>query len=281
MIEKPRKAFVCGHPVAHSRSPLIHGHWLAEYGIGGSYERIDATHAEFPALIEALRENSYCGGNVTLPHKQAAAAAADRLLPAAEMIGAVNTLWLDDGEVVGDNTDAYGFTASLDEAVTAGWRRNQAATVLGAGGAARAVVHALKERGFRDIRVVNRTPDRAEELVHRFGEAVSSHPWSAAAELLSDSALLVNATQLGMRGQPPLEIALDRLPGDAIVVDIVYVPLVTDLLTRAHRRGLKTVGGIGMLLHQAVPGFERWFGVRPQVTNALRALVEADVEKAA
>jgi shikimate dehydrogenase len=143
------------------------------------------------------------------------------------------------------------------------------------------VIHALRERGLRDIRVVNRTPGRGEELVHRFGNGVSAHPWNAVAELLADSSLLVNTTQLGMHGQAPLEIVLDPLPDKAIVVDIVYVPLMTGLLVRAHKRGLRTVGGLGMLLHQAVPGFERWFGVRPLVTDALRLLAETDVEKAA
>jgi shikimate dehydrogenase len=280
MTERLRKAFVCGHPVAHSRSPLIHGHWLREYGIDGSYERVDVAPADFQAFARTLRENGYCGGNVTLPHKEAAAALADRLEPASETIGAVNTLWLEGDALVGDNSDAYGFAASLDETI-AGWERGGAATVLGAGGAARAIIHALKERDFRDIRVVNRTPGRGLELAQRFGEGISAHPWGASVELLGDTALLVNTTQLGMHGQKPLELALDRLPDTAIVADIVYVPLVTELMVRAQRRGLRTVGGIGMLLHQAVPGFERWFGVRPQVTDALRTLAETDVEKAA
>lgn len=275
-----RKAFVCGHPVAHSRSPLIHGHWLKRYGIAGSYERLDLTPEAFPRFLRGLADAGFSGGNVTLPHKEAAAASVPRRDAAAEMIGAVNTLWLEDGLLVGGNTDAYGFAAGLDE-LAPEWRLARTATVLGAGGAARAVLHALIEAGFSDIRVVNRTAGRARELADRFGGTITPHAWTAIPELFRDTGLLVNTTQLGMSGQPSLEVGIDCLPKNAVVSDVIYVPLETELLNAARARGLKAAGGLPMLLHQAVPGFERWFGVRPEVTDELRRMIEADVERAA
>ncbi len=271
------KAFVCGHPIAHSRSPKIHRYWLKKYGIAGSYEAIDVAPADISQFFSALGANGFAGGNVTIPHKEAAYAAVERRDEAAESIGAVNTLWFENGVLCGGNTDAEGFAANLDERV-AGWATSGgAAVVLGAGGAARAVIHALKQRGFSDIRVINRTLSRAVELADRFGSGVSAHPFEAAGELLGHAGLLVNTTALGLHGNAELAVDPDRLPDCAIVTDIVYVPLETPLLAAARRRGLKTVDGLGMLLHQAVPGFERWFGRRPEVTAELRDLVIADI----
>ena len=276
------RAFVCGHPIAHSRSPRIHGCWLKEYGIAGSYEAVDVAPADAAAFFATLREKGFAGGNVTIPHKEAAFEAAARHDAAATRIGAVNTLWFEDGVLTGGNTDAEGFAANLDEHAP-GWTKAGPAVVLGAGGAARAVIHALKERGFTDIRVTNRTLARAVELADRFGPGVTAHP-SARRELLSDAGLLVNTTALGMAGKDGAdELPADpgMLPRHAIVTDIVYVPLETPLLCAARKRGLKTVDGLGMLLHQAVPGFERWFGRRPEVTEELRAMIVSDMEKAA
>jgi shikimate dehydrogenase len=276
MAETTRKAFVCGHPISHSRSPKIHGHWLKAYGIDGSYTAIDVPPDGFPTFMETLRAGTYAGGNVTLPNKEAAFQLADRLDEAAEEIGAANTLWVAEGLVHASNTDAYGFAANLDER-TPGWDRGRIAVVLGAGGAARAVIQALKVRGFAEIRVVNRTVERAHELADRFGAAVSAHPAAACRELCADADFLVNTTSLGMSGDVSLPADPVWLPQRAIVTDIVYVPLETPLLTAARRAGLETVDGLGMLLHQAVPGFERWFGTRPAVTKELRDMIVRDI----
>lgn len=276
MAEAAKKAFVTGHPIKHSRSPKIHGHWLAEHGIDGSYQAIDVAPQDFAEFLATLQANGYRGGNVTIPHKEAAFALVDRRDQAAEEIGAVNTLWFDDGKLWGGNTDAHGFAANLDEHAP-GWAKNGPAVVLGAGGASRAIIHALKLRGVSDIRVVNRTLARAQDLRHRFGGGVSAHAMAATDELLGDAGLLVNTTALGMHGNESLSADPARLPDHAIVTDIVYVPLETPLLAAARARGLRTVDGLGMLLHQAVPGFERWFGKRPQVTAELRSLIIADL----
>ncbi|WP_406873055.1 shikimate dehydrogenase [Aminobacter sp. P9b] len=272
------KAFVCGHPIAHSRSPLIHSHWLKSYGIDGSYTAIDVAPTDFAAFLSGLAAAGLRGGNVTIPHKEAAFAAVQRRDEAAEQIGAVNTLWFEDGVLWGGNTDAYGFAANLDY-FAPGWAKGDVAVVLGAGGASRAIIHALKQRGFKDIRIVNRTVARAEQLADQFGTGVTAHPQAATLELLGDASLLVNTTALGMHGNEGLPADPATLPGHAIVTDIVYVPLETPLLTAAKARGLKTVDGLGMLLHQAVPGFERWFGKRPEVTAELRNLIVADMDR--
>lgn len=277
-----KKAFVCGHPIAHSRSPKIHGYWLRKYGIAGSYEAIDVAPEDVAEFFATLGEKGFAGGNVTIPHKEAAFAAAARRDEAAERIGAVNTLWLENGVLCGGNTDAEGFAANLDERAP-GWAEVGPAVVLGAGGAARAVIQALKERGFSDIRVANRTVARAVELGDRFGPGVSAHPTAATGELLADAGLLVNTTALGMAGKggaDELPANPEALPRHAIVTDIVYVPLETPLLKAARKCGLKTVDGLGMLLHQAAPGFERWFGRRPEVTEELREMIIADMAKA-
>jgi len=276
MAEATKKAFVTGHPIKHSRSPKIHGHWLAQHGIDGSYEAIDVAPQDFAEFIAALQANGFRGGNVTIPHKEAAFALVHRRDQAAEEIGAVNTLWFEDGLLWGGNTDGHGFAANLDD-YAPGWANTGPAVVLGAGGASRAVIQALKQRGVGDIRIVNRTLVRAQELRDRFGAGVSAHGTAETHELLADAGLLVNTTALGMVGNEGLAADPALLPDHAIVTDLVYVPLETPLLAAARARGLKTVDGLGMLLNQAVPGFEHWFGIRPQVTAELRALIVADL----
>lgn len=280
MAEAGPRAFVVGHPIAHSRSPLIHGHWLREYGIEGSYERLDVAPDRFEAFLSSLARDGFVGGNITLPHKETAFAAIAHRDAAAEAIGAVNTVWLEGGKLYGSNTDAYGFAASLDE--QAGhWREGRRACVLGAGGAARAILFALIEAGYSDIRLVNRTLDRAERLARRFAPAVRPVPWDRLDEGLVGAELLVNTTSLGMGGSPFPEIAFGLLDPGAVVTDIVYVPLETPLLRRAAAAGFPTADGLGMLLHQAVPGFESWFGTRPAVTAELRQVIVDDLDAAA
>ncbi|MEO3997070.1 shikimate dehydrogenase [Mesorhizobium sp. CAU 1732] len=277
MAEAARKAFIIGHPISHSRSPMIHGHWLEKYDLAGSYERIDVAPSDLTAFVRGMRDNGFVGGNVTIPHKEAVCGLVDHVDEAAQLIGAANTLWFEDGRLNGSNSDAPGFAADLDNRA-AGWRQARAALVLGAGGASRAVLFALIQAGIPEIRLVNRSPKRARELADRFGSGVRAELWDARNELASGAQLVVNTTSIGLNGEggSPLDVA--NLPDDAIVNDIVYTPLLTPLLAAARARGLKTVDGLGMLLEQAVPGFERWFGVRPQVTEALRALVVADIE---
>lgn len=276
-MAEARKAFVCGHPIAHSRSPKIHGYWLRELDLAGSYEAIDVAPDSFPEFIGSLASRGFRGGNITIPHKEAAFAFADHRDEAAEQIGAANTLWLAEGRLHASNTDAYGFAANLDEHAP-GWHYAKAAVVLGAGGSSRAIIHALKSRGIGDIRVVNRTLARAAALTHHFSGGVTAHEPAALPELLADAGLVVNTTSLGMKGAGDLPADPERMKDGTIVTDIVYVPLVTPFLAAAQRRGLKVVDGLGMLLHQAVPGFERWFGVRPTVTPELRAMIVADLE---
>ena len=270
------RACVIGHPVAHSRSPLLHGYWLRTLGIPGAYERADVSAGDFPAFLRNLQAHGYVGANITVPHKGEAFRMVDRRDGAADAIGAVNTVWYAGDELVGGNTDAYGFIAHLDASLP-GWdARAPRAVVLGAGGAARAVVHALLERGLA-VAVVNRTIARAQELAIHFAMRPSDHGFDELPDVLSRADLLVNATSLGMAGKEPLRIDLGPLKAGAMVYDIVYVPLETALLRAAARLGHRTVDGLGMLLHQAVPGFSRWFGVTPTVTPELRALVEADI----
>jgi shikimate dehydrogenase len=267
---------VIGWPVEHSRSPLIHNYWIGQLGLAAEYRREAVPPEHFGAFISSLAEHGYVGANVTVPHKEAALALADAD-ERATAVGAVNTLWLEDDNLRATNTDVEGFINNLDASVPA-WDRGLAtAAVLGAGGAARAVVAGLLERGIERINVFNRSFERAETLRAQFGEQVHPLRWEEKNGLLADAGLLVNATSLGMSGQPGLDISLSRLPLSAVVADIVYAPINTPLLVAAKQRGLRTVDGLGMLLHQAVGGFERWFGVRPQVTEALRALVTADL----
>jgi shikimate dehydrogenase len=265
-----------GSPVAHSRSPLLHGYWLRTLGIAGAYEREEVSAVEFPTFLCNLRPHGYVGGNITVPHKEAAFRIVERRDPAAQAIGAVNTVWFEEGKLTGGNTDAYGFLAHL-EATVPRWRDTvRHAVVLGAGGAARAIAHGLTGCGVQ-VALVNRTVGRAEEVASTFGRAARAHGFGDLPRLLPQTDLLVNATSLGMAGKEALEIDIGGLEAEAIVYDIVYVPLVTSLLASAAAHGYRTVDGLGMLLHQAVPGFARWFGTTPTVTPELRALIEKDI----
>ena len=267
-------AGVMGWPVAHSRSPALHNFWLAEHGIDGAYVPLAVAPEAFERALAALPSLGFAGVNVTVPHKEAAFRAVDDIDPVARRIGAVNTIVFDDdGRARGGNTDAYGFVESL-RTKAPGWSgANGPAVVLGAGGAARAIVAALQDEGAPEIRIVNRTAERADRLVEEFGSPLSRIAWAARGDALDGAALVVNTTTLGMTGNPPLEISLEALPGDAVVNDIVYVPLMTPLLAAAAARGNAIVDGLEMLLHQARPGFADWFGVAPEVTDALRAVV--------
>jgi shikimate dehydrogenase len=269
-------ACLIGWPAAHSRSPLIHKYWLKSFGIDGDY-RIEAVEpAAFADFIGDLAAHGYKGANVTIPHKEQARAltVADAR---AKAVGAANTLYFDnDGELRSTNTDVEGFIGNLD-ASAPGWDSADDVLVLGAGGSSRAVIFGLIERGITRVHLANRTASRTKLLADQFGAQVRPLAWDAVRDVLPHARLLVNTTSLGMKGQPPLDIDVGVLPSDATVADLVYVPLETDLLKAAKARGLKTADGLGMLLHQAVRGFELWFGKRPAVTPELRALVEADL----
>jgi shikimate dehydrogenase len=270
-------ACVVGWPVKHSRSPLIHRFWLDQLGLPGDYVLHPVEPEKAAEFFRDFAASGFVGGNVTVPHKEAAFAGVARRDAAAEAIGALNTLWLEDGALIGVNTDVPAFLANLDEEAP-GWSETPgAAVVLGAGGAARAVVYALLSRGFAPVHVVNRSPDRPKAIARLLGERVRPARWADVPTLLATARVLVNTTTLGMDGQPPLKIDLAPMPVDAVVNDIVYVPLETPLLAAAADRGLRTAGGLGMLLYQAVPGFERWFGKRPEVTPELRAAVQASI----
>jgi shikimate dehydrogenase len=274
-----RTCFVIGHPIAHSRSPMIHGHWLRENGIAGRYERIDVAPGDLEAFVAAMRRGAYLGGNVTVPHKQAVLPLLDRLSDDAKALGAVNTIYRDGNLLCGDNTDAAGFLGHLDGSAP-GWQKTvNAALVLGAGGASLAIVHGLLNRGVARIMVANRDPARAKALADRFGAVIETVAWDARSEQVGLADLIVNTTSLGMAGQPALDIDLSALKATAIVDDIVYVPLETPLLHAARQRGASAVDGLGMLLNQAIPGFERWFGTRPAISPELRLMLEADIRK--
>ena len=275
---KVRAACLIGWPAAHSRSPLIHHYWLRTLGIEGGYVIEAVPPDEFEDFVLRLSLRGFVGANVTIPHKESALALSvpdDR----ARAVGAANTLWFADGELRSTNTDVEGFINNLD-ASAPGWDQVDEALVLGAGGSARAVVFGLVERGIKRVHLVNRTMERAAVLAGQFGRSVHPVTWDAIAGLLPQAGLLVNTTSLGMHGQPALELDVALLPQHAVVADLVYVPLQTPLLLAAKAHGLKTADGLGMLLHQAVRGFELWFGQRPQVTSELRALVEADLTRA-
>jgi shikimate dehydrogenase len=272
---KPRAACLLGWPAAHSRSPLIHHYWLRKLGIEGGYT-IEAIPPErFAEFVSRLSAHGFVGANVTIPHKERALALT---VPdaRARAVGAANTLWYDGAELRSTNTDIEGFVGNLD-ASAKGWDAASEALVLGAGGSSRAVVFGLIERGIRCVHLANRTMERAQALADQFGAAVRPISWDEVNNVLPRAGLLVNTTSLGMHGQPALDVDVARLSGEAIVADLVYVPLETALLKAARARGLKTADGLGMLLHQAVRGFELWFGQRPEVTPELRALVEADL----
>lgn len=274
------RAGVMGWPVSHSLSPRLHGHWLARYQIHGTYGAIAVEPQDLADALSELPEKGFCGVNLTVPHKEAALALVDTVDDTARRIGAINTIVVeDDGALAGSNTDAFGFVENLrdhvPDQVAAGWS-GRATTVLGAGGAARAVCTALLDCGVREIRLVNRTPERAASLAETLPglkQCATIFSWDDRANALADAGLLVNTTVLGMFGQAPLELELTTLPGDATVNDIVYAPLETDLLAQARQRGNGVVDGLGMLLHQARPGFRAWFGVDPVVDDGLRQAV--------
>jgi shikimate dehydrogenase len=272
-------AFVVGSPIRHSRSPIIHRHWLRRFGIDGSYTAIDVPETQFVGFIDELkRGRQFRGGNVTIPHKEHAYRLVDQPDDLAQELGAANTVWLEEGLLKATNSDGFGFTANLDDRAS-GWDKATHAVILGAGGASRAIIQAVRNRGIAEIHVVNRTLSRAEELADRFGARVHAHPMEALQEVMQGAGLFINTTSLGMDGEPSIDIDFAGLITDAVVTDIVYVPLETPVLAKARSQGLKTVDGLGMLLHQAVPGFEKWFGRRPTVDAELRDLVIQDMER--
>jgi len=273
-------ALVVGWPISHSRSPIIHGHWLKTLDIPGAYERRPVEPGAFPAFAASIGTGGLVGANVTIPHKVTAFARCDVTTDVAKALGAVNTLWRGEGGLHGDNTDVEGFLANLDEGAP-GWApANGRALLLGAGGAARAVVYGLLARGFARVDVANRTLANSQHLATQFGERVHALGGAPDTATIGAADLIVNTTSLGMKGQPDLAFDLSAAKPTAVVTDLVYLPLETALIRAAKARSLRAVGGLGMLLHQAVPGFERWFGKRPKVDSELRALVEADVRRA-
>ena len=269
-------AGVIGWPVAHSRSPRLHGHWLRRYGIAGHYIPMPVRPEHLAEALRTLPRLGFVGINVTIPHKEAVLALADHVTDRAALIGAANTLILrPDGKIHADNTDGYGFLANLRQHAP-DWRPEIGpAALIGAGGAARAVVASLLDAGVRELRIANRTRLRAEQIRTEFGARVTVHDWAQAGNMLEGAATVVNATSMGMDGKPALRLPLDALSPDALVTDLVYTPLDTPFLVAARAQGCRTVDGLGMLLHQAAPGFERWFGTRPEVDDDLRRAVLA------
>ncbi|MCP5083021.1 MAG: shikimate dehydrogenase [Alphaproteobacteria bacterium] len=274
------EACVIGYPAKHSRSPKLHGYWLDQYGIDGAYRAEEISTEDFPAFVKSLSEHGYVGANVTMPHKEAALELSEPD-ERALAVGAANTLWLDAGRLKSTNTDVEGFLGSLDTA-SPGWdQRTNSALVLGAGGAGRAVIFGLIERGLTEIHVVNRTVAKAAALRERFGNAIEPAGLDALPSLMEGATLLVNTTSLGMHGEPSLDVDLTPMAARAVVADIVYVPLKTKLLRDAEAHGFATANGLDMLLHQAVRGFELWFGSRPEVTRELYEMLAADIEAGA
>jgi shikimate dehydrogenase len=276
--QKFRLAGIMGWPVSHSRSPMVHGFWIQKYGLAGAYVLLPVQPERLPDALKGLAALGFAGCNATIPHKEMAIRLVDRVDPMARRIGAINTVVVaEDGSLDGFNNDGFGYIESLREAQPS-WRADAGpAVVLGAGGGARAVVASLADRGAKEIRLLNRTPARAEHLAREYGAPVKAVLWDQRHDAIADAALLVNATSQGMQGQPPLDLSLDRLPARAMVSDIVYIPLETPLLATARQRGNATVNGLGMLLNQARPAFKAWFGVMPEVTPELRRMVEATI----
>jgi shikimate dehydrogenase len=273
-----KRACVIGWPVEHSRSPLLHGYWLKAYGIDGAYTKEAVAPEAVAEFLKSLSANGYVGCNVTVPHKAAAFAAADERENSAKAVLAANTLWLSEGKLVAANTDTYGYMTNLSLQAP-GWdRRDAPVSILGAGGAARAIVFGFLEAGVSEVRVFNRTRAHAETLAQQFGPRIKVYDWPQREAGSRNSAVLVNTTTIGMNGTGTLDIDFGAFDPECVVSDIVYVPLETEFLSKARSRGLRTVDGLGMLLHQGVPGFENWFGVRPEVTDELRDLIVADIE---
>ena len=269
------KAAVIGHPIGHAKSPLIHQYWIKKYGLDGSYEAIDIPCENLKARVEGLVAEGYAGFNVTVPHKQAIFELCDEVDDLAKVVGAVNTVVIKDGKLSGSNTDVFGFVHNIKTNVPDFDFSAGQAVVLGAGGAARAVVQGLIDEDVPEILLLNRTAEKAQQLLESCSNpaAVNIGEWEERSMLLGDANLLVNTTSLGMTGAAALEIDLSHLPQGALVNDVVYAPLYTDLLTAARAWGNPVVSGIGMLLHQARPGFEKWFGVSPEIDIALEKLV--------
>ncbi len=274
-----RRACVIGWPIEHSRSPIIHRYWLRTLGIEGAYTREPVKPEELAGFLGRLDERGFVGCNVTVPHKEAAFALAQERDAAAVAIGAANTLWLDGGRLWASNTDAYGYMAYLGRKAPGWAKRDAQVLILGAGGAARAIVHGFLQAGVSRVLVCNRSAARSEELVRHYGTRVEACPWEYRSHAARDAGVIVNTTTLGMKGQGEPGVDFSGVHPDTVVSDIVYVPLETSFLADARRHGLVTVDGLGMLLHQAVPGFERWFGERPAVTDELYDLVRADIER--
>ena len=275
-----KRACVIGWPIEHSRSPLIHGYWLKKYGIAGDYAKLAVHPADVKKFLRSLAANDLAGCNVTVPHKEAAFAIADFKDPSAIAVGAANTIWRDGDKIGCANTDTYGFMTHLTREAPQWLKADRPVAILGAGGAARAIAYGFLEAGVSDIRVFNRSRDRAEELAAHFGSRVRADDWVQFETSANPYSVVVNTTTLGMKSASDVDFDLNQLPADCVVADIVYVLLETGLLRRARARGLQTVDGLGMLLHQAVPGFEKWFGVKTEVTAELRALIEADIRGA-
>ncbi|NOC45775.1 MULTISPECIES: shikimate dehydrogenase [unclassified Ruegeria] len=265
-------AGVIGHPIGHSRSPKLHGHWLKTYGLAGHYIPMDVAPADLETVLRTLPRAGFVGANVTVPHKEAALKIADHASDRATVIGAANTLvFREDGSIHADNTDGYGFMENLRTGAPDWNAKDGPAVVFGAGGAARAVLQALSDAGVPEILLTNRTRARADHLKEEFGQRIRVVDWVQAGNVIENAELVVNTTSLGMQGQPELRVPLDGLQPGAVVTDLVYAPLKTRLLQTAEQAGCTAVDGLGMLLHQAVPGFERWFGVRPEVDADARA----------
>lgn len=273
-----KKACVIGWPIAHSRSPAIHGYWLAHYKIDGSYTKRAVPPDTLERFLRSLADEGYAGCNVTIPFKEDVFRLVAARDAAATAIGAANTIWIEDGALHASNTDTYGYMTYLSREAEDWDRRDAPVCILGAGGAARAIVHGFLEAGVGEIRIFNRSPERAEALRRDFGPRLKVLPWEDRSRASTEASVLVNTTSLGLKGEGTLAMDFTDFHPDCIVSDIVYVPLETGLIREARRHGLHTVDGLGMLLHQAVPGFEKWFGVRPEVTDDLYDRIAADIE---
>ena len=274
MTDKVKLAGVIGQPIAHSRSPHLHGHWLKRYGISGHYIPMEVAQSDLKSVLETLPKMGFQGVNVTLPHKEAVLELADSVTDRAALIGAANTLtFTADGRIQADNTDGVGFLANIQDYVPEWSPKSGPCVVFGAGGASRAIIAALSQAGAPLIRVTNRTRARSDALKDHFGAKIEVVDWVQAGNVLDDASLLVNTTSLGMQGKSALRVPLDGLRPETVVTDIVYTPLETELLRTAKAAGCRTVDGLGMLLHQAAPGFERWFGTAPEVDVDLRKAV--------
>ncbi|WP_439105200.1 shikimate dehydrogenase [Celeribacter marinus] len=273
MSEKIPLVAVLGSPIAHSKSPQLHGYWLKRYGIRGHYIPVDVSQSDLKDVLRHMPKMGFVGANVTIPHKEAVLALADVVTDRAALIGAANTLiFMPDGKLYADNTDGYGFIENLR--ANASWDPERGpAAVFGAGGAARAVISSLIEVGAPEIRLANRTRNRSEALREEFGAKLQIVDWVQAGNMLDGAMTVVNTTSLGMIGKPEFKVPLDALESSAVVTDLVYTPLQTALLAKAQKIGCQTVDGLGMLLYQAVPGFERWFGYRPDVDDETRRVI--------